>query len=333
MVTVGQRVSTLPLVVEVDPEFRDRAAGQPDGHASSGRASGPPATEPEARDAARAARLADLLPSAPHPRRASSSTWPPARSAVSGMSAASGDAIPGDALYGVKRSTEQAQLALAGSDVSRGQLHLEFARTRLAEAGALGSDPAGSTRCSTTWTPSMRGGSQAAHHGRRRARRRRPRLQAIEQFADEQRPSHGQPGQPARAARPRAAPPSRWPCWTRSTERAAALQQTVACPRHDGRRSTSSGAQPAVCTTAGPPAAARRPAARRRRPPPAAPAPAHRPRPAGRGDRRPDATPPVEAGSPSAPARRVGRGAPTSGVVDSIEEALGEPVRLTSRIA
>lgn len=57
--------------------------------------------------------------------------------ALSGMSAASGDAVPGDALYGVKRSAERAQLALAGSEISRGQLYLEFAKTRVAEAIAV----------------------------------------------------------------------------------------------------------------------------------------------------------------------------------------------------
>ncbi len=62
--------------------------------------------------------------------------------AVSGISAASENASPGDALYGVKRSTERAQLAMAGSDVTRGQLSLDFARNRLAEAAAMpGGDP------------------------------------------------------------------------------------------------------------------------------------------------------------------------------------------------
>jgi hypothetical protein len=56
---------------------------------------------------------------------------------LSGIAAASGDAMPGDALYGVKRSTERAELAFAGSDVGRGQLYLEFARTRLAEARSV----------------------------------------------------------------------------------------------------------------------------------------------------------------------------------------------------
>jgi hypothetical protein len=62
--------------------------------------------------------------------------------AVSGISAASESAAPGDALYGVKRSTERAQLAMAGSDVNKGQLSLDFAKTRLAEAAKMnGADP------------------------------------------------------------------------------------------------------------------------------------------------------------------------------------------------
>ncbi|QSB05590.1 DUF5667 domain-containing protein [Natronoglycomyces albus] len=60
--------------------------------------------------------------------------------ALSGVSTASGNAMPGDALYGVKRSTEKAQLALAGSDLSKAQLHFEFARTRMHEAAAVSDD-------------------------------------------------------------------------------------------------------------------------------------------------------------------------------------------------
>jgi len=62
--------------------------------------------------------------------------------AVSGISAASENASPGTFLYGMKRSTERAQLAMAGSDVTRGQLSLDFARTRLAEAAAMPGDAA-----------------------------------------------------------------------------------------------------------------------------------------------------------------------------------------------
>ncbi|GAA3395451.1 DUF5667 domain-containing protein [Cryptosporangium minutisporangium] len=61
--------------------------------------------------------------------------------ALSGVGFASGGANPGDALYGVKRSREAAQLTLARSAVARGQLHLGFARNRLSEAGAATSDP------------------------------------------------------------------------------------------------------------------------------------------------------------------------------------------------
>jgi hypothetical protein len=56
---------------------------------------------------------------------------------LSGVSVASTDAIPGDTLYSVKRTSEQAQLVLAGSDANRGHLHLEFARSRLVEAGRV----------------------------------------------------------------------------------------------------------------------------------------------------------------------------------------------------
>lgn len=63
---------------------------------------------------------------------------------LSGVSAASNDALPGDPLYPVKRSTEQAQFALAGSDANRGQLSLGFARVRLNEARLIGGDLFGS---------------------------------------------------------------------------------------------------------------------------------------------------------------------------------------------
>lgn len=63
--------------------------------------------------------------------------------ALSGISAASENAVPGDALYGMKRSTERAQLALTGSDISRGQLFLDFARTRLDEAATVHRDRIG----------------------------------------------------------------------------------------------------------------------------------------------------------------------------------------------
>jgi hypothetical protein len=59
--------------------------------------------------------------------------------ALGTLVALSTDARPGDVLYGVKRGTEQTQLALAGDD--RGLTLLEFAETRLAELAGL-RDPA-----------------------------------------------------------------------------------------------------------------------------------------------------------------------------------------------
>ena len=55
--------------------------------------------------------------------------------ALATLVAVSSNARPGDALYGLKRGTEQTQLALTGD--SRGQTLLDFATTRLAEVGGL----------------------------------------------------------------------------------------------------------------------------------------------------------------------------------------------------
>lgn len=55
--------------------------------------------------------------------------------ALATLAALATDARPGDVLYGLKRGTEQTQLALAGND--RGLALLEFAQTRLDELAAL----------------------------------------------------------------------------------------------------------------------------------------------------------------------------------------------------
>ena len=61
--------------------------------------------------------------------------------AISGIAAASGGAMPGDALYGLKRSQENAQLQLLTSPVSKGQFYFGLARKRLTEAQAVDKDP------------------------------------------------------------------------------------------------------------------------------------------------------------------------------------------------
>jgi hypothetical protein len=56
---------------------------------------------------------------------------------LSGVSAASTGALPGNPLYSLKRSAERAQLALAGSDAGRGKLLLDYAQSRLSEVGQI----------------------------------------------------------------------------------------------------------------------------------------------------------------------------------------------------
>ncbi|MER5640804.1 DUF5667 domain-containing protein [Kitasatospora sp. NPDC002227] len=54
-----------------------------------------------------------------------------------GAAFASSNALPGDALYGMKRGLEGLRLDLAGSDTERGELLLDQASTRLEEAQSL----------------------------------------------------------------------------------------------------------------------------------------------------------------------------------------------------
>src|SRR5262249_8903376 len=58
--------------------------------------------------------------------------------ALSGMSLVlARDALPGDALYGVKRSAESAELGLTFGDEPRGFKHLQFATARVDEIEAI----------------------------------------------------------------------------------------------------------------------------------------------------------------------------------------------------
>lgn len=147
LVAVGRSLSTARPGVEVDHEFRAGlramlvATAERDGIGVTATAA-EAETEPGARGPGRgipwigsARRL--------RVRGAIVASIAASAIAVSGISTASENASPGDALYGIKRSTERAQLAMSGSDVSRGRLFLDFARTRLTEAGAMpGNDSA-----------------------------------------------------------------------------------------------------------------------------------------------------------------------------------------------
>jgi hypothetical protein len=145
LVSVGHRLGELPIRVEAQQEFRDglramlMATIEREGIGATAKR---PEPKPVRRFGLRRPAGRPAVSRRTRTRGAIVVGLAAGTLALSGMSAASGDAIPGDALYSVKRSTERAQLALAGSDISKGQLYLEFARTRLDEAQAV-KDPAG----------------------------------------------------------------------------------------------------------------------------------------------------------------------------------------------
>ncbi|MFD3626728.1 DUF5667 domain-containing protein [Streptomyces sp. NPDC058698] len=60
-----------------------------------------------------------------------------AAGALGGVAAASSDALPGDSLYGLKRSIEDVKLGLTDSGDERGRVYLDHASTRLGEARRL----------------------------------------------------------------------------------------------------------------------------------------------------------------------------------------------------
>jgi hypothetical protein len=146
LVAVGNRIRAARPAVEVEPDFRTGlramliATAERDGIGATAGAQAAPGARPSA---ARATRRKTLNSPRTRARGAILIGIAAGAIAVSGMSAASENAVPGDPLYGMKRSTERAQLALATSDLSRGQLFLGFARTRLAEAVVVRGDAVG----------------------------------------------------------------------------------------------------------------------------------------------------------------------------------------------
>ncbi|GIM63337.1 hypothetical protein Aau02nite_03420 [Amorphoplanes auranticolor] len=139
LVAIGHSLSAARSGVQVDPEFRTGlramlvATAERDGIGATATATEQEPAEPVRKMLGKTGRRIRA-------RGAIVIGVAAGAMAVSGISAASENAAPGDALYGVKRSTERAQLAMAGSDVTRGQLSLTFARNRLAEAAAMKGD-------------------------------------------------------------------------------------------------------------------------------------------------------------------------------------------------
>jgi hypothetical protein len=315
MVTIGQRVTTLPLAVEVDPEFRTGLRASLMARIER-EGIGATAVEAEA-DTPPKRRLSDLLPSG-RTRSAIIATIAAGSFGAFGVSAASGDAMPGETLYKVKRSAEQAQLALAGSDVSRGQLNLEFARKRLTEAGGLGGDEGKLDPVLDDMDSNMRDGTRllttaAIDRGEAAG------LQVVQQFARDQKPILASlTGRLNGPAKSRAA--ESLDLLNRIDERADGLQTTVKCPGV-AVPTDELGALPIVCGNAAPTS------------------------PRGGSDTKPEATPRPTASAPAAgaPATTGGRNAvepsqpaevsPTAstdaaesdsddGVIDSIKKAV-----------
>jgi hypothetical protein len=146
LVTLGHQLLTASPAPEIDPEFRTglramlTATVEREGVGQTAR---PEPALPGPRRALRAAgrpTIAVRFTRGPRARTAMVTGVAIGAVAFTGMSAASEHAVPGDTLYGMKRSSERAQLALTSSDVGRGYLYLGFARTRLAEARTLTSD-------------------------------------------------------------------------------------------------------------------------------------------------------------------------------------------------
>ena len=170
LAAIGRRLSSVQIAVAVDPTFRAdfraelvaaaeraQAERQQAARATGQLAASPTPVTPLARLSAGLVGLAKaraLLGSSPETRRARTrgaiiAAVAAGAIAVSGISTASEDSVPGDALYGMKRSTERAQLAMAGSDLSRAELLLGFAGTRAGEAQAVRGDAAAVDRLLT----------------------------------------------------------------------------------------------------------------------------------------------------------------------------------------
>jgi hypothetical protein len=73
-------------------------------------------------------------------RVAVASTMAASMVGTTGVAVAAQEALPGDALYGIKKATESLRLSLAGDQVAAGRLELRFAEERLEEVVAGSQD-------------------------------------------------------------------------------------------------------------------------------------------------------------------------------------------------
>jgi len=109
---------------------------------------------------------------------------------LSGISAASQHSNPNSWLYGLKRTTEQASLALTSSDLDRGKQHLDNAKSRINEAYAVRSDHVSFANVLSDMESDIRSGVQLLTAAAVQHRAPEP-LDDIETFAASQRLSLG----------------------------------------------------------------------------------------------------------------------------------------------
>ncbi|HYN95715.1 MAG TPA: DUF5667 domain-containing protein, partial [Pilimelia sp.] len=264
LVAIGHQVAAMPPpAVEPDPEFRSSlramlvATAERDGiGATALPAADTPAAPAVRRPGTRRAPRAGLSAAAPNRLRTRGAILigiAAGAIAVSGMSAASTNAIPGDALYTVKRSTERAQLALASSDVTRGQLHLDFAQSRVAEAAAVRGESSGFAAVLNDMDADTVHGSRLLHSSA--VTRRDPAaLDAVEAFVTGQQRSLGTMLDGASAA-DRARTLKSLSLLDAIGKRAESLRGTLSCGTAPSMGADRLGPKPRSCTVGAAPAA------------------------------------------------------------------------------
>ncbi|WP_431883875.1 DUF5667 domain-containing protein [Micromonospora gifhornensis] len=244
LVGLGRQLTAGPPEPEVDPEFRAGLRAMLLATAEREGIAAPASTEKVG--TSRGALLPAVTARRARARGAILVGIAAGAVAVSGISAASENAVPGDALYGMKRGTERAQLALASSEISRGQLFLDFARTRLAEASALHGSRSGYGAVLDDMDADTRQGVRLLTAAA--VQRSDPAaLDAVDAFLVPQRRAlDALRDSGSRADRERTAQSLK--LLASVTERADALRTTIACGQPVGSASDSLGPLPGTCT-------------------------------------------------------------------------------------